>query len=339
MDSLTQLTLGSAVAAAVLAKTPGSRAKVVLTGAVLGTLPDLDVIIDYGDAVSNMVLHRTQSHAFFYQTLAAPLLAWLAALCCGQRAHYWRWLLATWLILISHTLIDAMTIYGTQFGLPFTNTPYAVGSMFIIDPLYTLPLIAGVLYYLFGHRRGYQLNMVMLSLSSLYLLWSVAAQWHVRQVVSASLQQQQLQYQQLLVTPAPLNTVLWRIVVMSEHGYGEGFYSLLDNRANVQLHWVEQDPALKQRYGMLKPVQQLAWFSQGFYALEQQGDSLLLTDLRMGQEGSYAFVFKLDPTDASAPQQLPMRRDAVKALPWLWQRMRGTPLPSPYISAALTANQ
>ena len=68
MDSLTQLTLGSAVAVAVLAKTPGSRAKVVLTGAVLGTLPDLDVIIDYGDAVSNMVLHRTESHAFFSET-------------------------------------------------------------------------------------------------------------------------------------------------------------------------------------------------------------------------------------------------------------------------------
>lgn len=339
MDSLTQLTLGGAVAAAVLAKTPGSRVKVVLTGAVLGTLPDLDVIIDYGDAVSNMVLHRTQSHAFFYQTLATPLLAWFAALCCDQKAYYWRWLLATWLILITHTLIDAMTIYGTQFGLPFTNTPYAVGSMFIIDPLYTLPLIAGVLYYLFGAKRGYRLNILMLSLSSMYMLWSVVAQWHVRQVVSASLQQQQLQYQQLLVTPAPLNTVLWRIVVMTEQGYAEGFYSLLDNSSDVQLHWVQQDPALKQRYGALKPVQQLAWFSQGFYALQQQGDNLLLTDLRMGQEGSYAFVFKLDPQDVSAPQQLAMRRDAAKALPWLWQRIKGTPLPSPYIATALNASQ
>ena len=37
MDSLTQLALGAAVAATVMGKTPGSRLKTVLTGAVLGT--------------------------------------------------------------------------------------------------------------------------------------------------------------------------------------------------------------------------------------------------------------------------------------------------------------
>ncbi|MDP2716318.1 metal-dependent hydrolase [Rheinheimera sp.] len=336
MDSLTQLTLGAAVAVVALGKLPGSKLKVALTGAVLGTLPDLDVIIDYGDVVSNMVLHRTESHALFYQTLLSPLLAWLAALCCKQQQYYRRWLLATWLILLTHTGIDAMTVYGTQFGLPFTNTPFAVGSIFIIDPLYTLPLLIGVSWFLFsGLTRGYKANIAGLVLSSVYLLWSVAAQQHVSTIAARNAQQQLPGYQQMLVTPAPLNTLLWRIVLMTEQGYAEGFYSLLDDTEQISFTLVHQDNRLKQQYAALKPVQQLQWFSRGFYTLAQQGDKLLLTDLRMGQEGSYAFQFVLDPLNPTAVTQLPMRQDTARALPWLWQRMLGTALPSPYATSAL----
>lgn len=331
MDSLTQLTLSAAVAVVALGKQPGSKVKVALTGAVLGTLPDLDVIIDYGDVVSNMVLHRTESHALFYQTLLSPLLAWLAAKCCNQQHYYLRWLLASWLILLTHTGIDAMTVYGTQFGLPFTNTPFAVGSIFIIDPLYTLPLLIGVSWFLLSRlNRGYKANIAGLLLSSAYMLWSALAQQHVSNIAAQNAQQQLGDYQQILVTPAPLNTLLWRIVIMTEQGYAEGFYSLLDETQQISFSLIQQDNTLKQQYATLKPVQQLQWFSRGFYALERQGDKLLLTDLRMGQQGSYAFQFVVDPLNRTAVTQLPMRRDSAVALPWLWQRMWGTPLPSPY---------
>lgn len=334
MDSLTQLTLGAAVALATLGKSSGSKVKVALTGAVLGTLPDLDVLIDYGDVVSNMVLHRTESHALFYQTLASPILAWLAALCCNQRQYYRHWLLATWLILITHTGIDAMTVYGTQFGLPFTNTPFAVGSIFIIDPLYTLPLLFGVLWFLLSKKSsGYNANSIGLCLSSLYLLWSFAVQQHVTGIAEQNARQQLNSDQQILVTPAPLNTLLWRIVVMTEDGYTEGFYSLFDSTEQIEFTHHAEDKMLKVRFADVTAVQQLSWFSRGFYTLAQQGDMLLLTDLRMGQEGSYAFQFEVDPGNSKAVIQYPMRRDAASTLPWLWQRMWGVQLPSPYVTA------
>lgn len=335
MDSVTQLTLGAAVAVAALGQKPGSKVKVALVGAVLGTLPDLDVLVDYGDVVSNMVLHRTESHALFYQTLISPVLAWLAALCCNQRSYYRHWLLATWLILITHTGIDAMTVYGTQFGLPFTNTPFAVGSMFIIDPLYTLPLVVGVLWFLLSrHSSGYRANSISLALSTAYLLWSFAAQQYVTGIAIHNAQQQLRDQQQILVTPAPLNTILWRIVVMTEQGYAEGFYSLFDSSDQIEFTLIAQDTSLKQRYADVKAVQQLSWFSRGFYTLAQQGDILLLTDLRMGQEGSYAFQFEVDLANNRAVVQQPMRRDATTALPWIWQRMWGVQLPSPYLAAS-----
>jgi len=51
MDSVTQIALGATVAAAVGFKSFGR--KVLLVGAFLGTLPDLDVFIDYGNAIDN----------------------------------------------------------------------------------------------------------------------------------------------------------------------------------------------------------------------------------------------------------------------------------------------
>ncbi|MEN9793523.1 MAG: hypothetical protein RJA17_63, partial [Pseudomonadota bacterium] len=78
MDSLTQATLGAAVGMAVLRnKTPAWKA--ALWGAAVGTLPDLDVVLDFGDPIRNMTEHRAQTHAFFFQALTAPLLALIVA--------------------------------------------------------------------------------------------------------------------------------------------------------------------------------------------------------------------------------------------------------------------
>ena len=54
MDSLTQIALGASVAGAVGFK-PFGR-KVLLAGAILGTLPDLDVLISYQTAIDNFHL-------------------------------------------------------------------------------------------------------------------------------------------------------------------------------------------------------------------------------------------------------------------------------------------
>ena len=332
MDSVSQLTLGAAVAVATLGRHSPAKVRIAACGAILGTLPDLDVLLDYGDAVSNMVLHRAQSHALFFQTLISPVLAYLAAVACRQRERYLRWWLATWLILITHSAIDAMTVYGTQLALPFSNYPFAVGSIFIIDPLYTLPLLLGVMLYLKRKQpdAAYRANRLGLIVSSFYMLWTLAAQFYVTDVARHALAQQNIEARQLLVTPAPLNTVLWRVLVMTEQGYAEGFYSLLDSEAALQLHHVSMDPQVTAQYQQLVAVRQLAAFSRGFYSLRWHDNQLLLTDLRMGQEGSYAFEFVIDSNSGLPLAQLPMRHNSELALPWLWRRTLGQALPSPY---------
>ena len=61
MDSLSQIALGAAVGMATLGRRTALW-KAALWGAVAGTLPDLDVFIDHGDPVRNIVLHRAENH-------------------------------------------------------------------------------------------------------------------------------------------------------------------------------------------------------------------------------------------------------------------------------------
>ena len=328
MDSLTQIALGSAVAIATLGRRTAVW-KAALWGAVAGTLPDLDALIDHGDAILNMVLHRSESHALLYLTALSAPLAWLVSRLHGEGALFTRWWLALWLALITHPLLDWMTVYGTQLLLPFSNTPLAVGSVFIIDPLYTLPLLIGVLAALARPQgRGLAWVRAGLVLSTAYLGWSVAAQQFATHRVLATAPVPGLQAQQLLVTPAPFNTLLWRAVAVTPTHYYEGYYALLDGSRPVRWTQHARGAALYAQHSAHPLVERVARFSHGFFKMSEAGGEVFITDLRMGNEPTYSFHFNLGTPAHMATGNHPttqqwQRPDLATALTWLWQRMWG----------------
>ena len=333
MDSLSQLALGAAVGVAVM----GRRTtvwKAALWGGVCGTLPDLDALVDHGNPVLDMVRHRAETHALFWQTLASPVLAGAIAALERRPGLFARWWLTVWLVLVTHALLDAMTVYGTQLALPFSSHPFGLGSVFIIDPLYTLPLLAGLLATLLGRgeARGH-FNRAGLVLSTLYLAWSAAAQQHAEGVVRRQLGVPQ--QEALLVTPTPFNTVLWRIVRMRPDGYDEGFHSLLDGARPIRFTSFPRDRALYEQLRGVDAVARIAAFSQGFFRVDERDGVVRITDLRMGQEPAYAFSFAV-ARRASPPEPLtPVRvggRDEVdlgEGLRWLVRRIGGQDIDPP----------
>ncbi len=334
MDSLTQIALGSAVGVAVMGRRTAVW-KSALWGAIGGTLPDLDAFIDHGDAILNMTHHRAESHALPVLTLAAPVFAWIVSRLHGEAALFRRWWLALWLVLLTHPLLDTMTVYGTQLLQPFSSHPFGVGSIFIIDPAYTLPLIVGVVAALrLKPPRGLAWNAAGLALSTLYLGWSVAAQQHVAQVARAALEAEGVAAEALLVTPAPFNTVLWRLVAVTPTQYREGYHSLLDDDEPIEWTVHDRGAALIAQHGDDPNLARMAAFTHGIYSVSQDADGrLYVTDLRMGQEPSYTFRFDLGTAEARAngghrPTLAGSRPDLGTALPWLWMRLRGERLPS-----------
>jgi inner membrane protein len=229
MDSVTQVLLGASIGVAVMGRRTALW-KSALWGGVAGLLPDLDVLLDHGDPILNMIRHRAESHALLLLTLFAFPMAWVVSRIHRQPQLFGRWWWALMLALVTHPLLDLMTIYGTQVFQPFTDEAYGLGSMFIIDPVYSLPLLAGVIAALRVKTvgRALAINGWALAFSTVYLAWSALAQWGVTQHARQSLQAQGLPSQQLMVTPAPLTTLVWRVVAIDGERLHEGFYALMD---------------------------------------------------------------------------------------------------------------
>lgn len=330
VDSLSQFALGAAVGVAAL----GRRAplwKAALVGGICGTLPDLDALIDHGDPIRNMTFHRAESHSLLYLTALSPLVARIAA--GRSRDHFGRWWLAVFLALVTHPLLDLMTIYGTQLLQPFTDHPYAIGSVFIIDPLVTLPLLGGLIVAgLMRSARRYRANVIGLALATVYLGWSVAAQALVTRQVERELAVQGIAVERLLVTATPFNTLLWRIVAMEPGGaaYHEGFHSLLDAPGPIRFDRFTSDralfDALRGNYGL----ERMAWFSHGFFRVALRDGLVTIADLRMGQEPGYTFEFAVARGTPNpgfreiAYETVGSRGDAAALLEWLWPRIAGS---------------
>jgi len=326
---VTQSLLGASIGAAVAGH--GDRRRGAAWGAACGILPDLDVLVPLGDPVADFTWHRGYSHSLFVLTLAAPLLRWLIARVDARaRARPRRWLALVWLALLTHPLLDAFTVYGTQLFLPFSNHPVSGSTLFIIDPAFTVPLVVGLAVSLLVRDASRSRAAVAggLTLAIGYVGLSMAAKLHVEEAARDALAESGIDHQGVLTTPAPFNIVLWRIVIMEEGGYREGFYSLLDPPGTLSFERQESRPQLLDGIRDAWAVRRLAWFTHGFYRVSRQGDRVVMTDLRMGVEPVYVFSFAVgrltgDGVAAVEPEQLAPLRPGPGQVARLLRRVAG----------------
>ena len=329
MDSVTQIALGSAVGHAVLGRQIGRRA--ILWGAVLGTLPDLDVLLPAAHDAAAFTEHRGFSHSLLVMALATPVLVWLIRRIHPDTAHLrGRWYALVYLVLATHALLDAFTVYGTQLFWPLSHYPISGSAIFIIDPLYTLPLLVGVGVALFARDvdRGMRANTVGLVLSCLYLAWACGAKWHTERVVHHYLAQEGIPHERVLTTPGAFNTLIWRIVVMDGDTYLEGFYSLIDGHPAPTFTRHTHSPDLLAELKNLPHVARLRQFTHGYYRVQEQDGLLIFSDLRMGMREVYVFRFALATRDDNPGAWRPITpyrletRYRTGQLGWLRQRLR-----------------
>lgn len=335
MDSVTQVLLGASIGVAVMGRRTALW-KSALWGGVAGLLPDLDVLIDHGDPILNMIRHRAETHALLLLALFAFPMAWGVSRLHRQPQLFGRWWWALMLALVTHPLLDLMTIYGTQVFQPFTDEAYGLGSIFIIDPVYSLPLLAGVVAALRVKTvgRALAINGSALVFSTAYLTWSALGQAWVTQHARESLQAQGLPSQHVLVTPAPFTTVLWRVVALDGERFHEGFYSFLDDGRPIRFVAHKRGLDLATQNKDHPQLQRLARFTDGFFKIQHNSESLLVTDLRMGQEPDYVFAFDIGlplraGQDPVVAVQKSARMDVGQGLQWLGQRVLGVDVPPP----------
>lgn len=325
MDSLSQIVLGASVQGAILGKYQGHKA--YLYGAMLGTLPDLDVLISYGDPISNMTYHRGFSHSLIVLTALGLGGAWLIS-----RYHRWRDLplpysgkrlaLAMTLALTTHPILDSFTVYGTQLLWPLQEslslTPFSIASIFIIDPLYTLPLLIAMIVGLVKGRKlsifktdllanCHRLAVWMLIVSSSYLMLSLGLKYYAQHQAEQTLAAANINNIVRIKTMPVLPTILmWRTVAEdNQNRFIELRGSVLDSRLPEYRYLTQYDNSQNLQANLPTASQphakRLDWFSGDWTGyrtqtpvdnVNKQSTQLVVDDLRMmaGDTAFFSFV-------------------------------------------------
>lgn len=307
MDSLTQFTLGACVGAITLGPRIGAR-KAAIVGGLLGTVPDLDVLYPYADPVDSFTLHRGPTHSLVVQALATPIFAegvlrlFKTFRDGGAGAHRLRVYLGIYLIFATHALLDAMTIYGTKLFWPLYPEPLGVGSIFILDPLYTIPLLTLTIWALLQNRWGPKIQRGLTTafvISTAYLGWTLGGQQIAESRAMAAVGGLQ-EEDRVWATPTPLNTLFWRVMVLRGDDYINVYVPILGGQEDVTIYTHPRNWRALSCAQDVPAVQQIATFSKGFVRLERGTDNRIqIADLRMGITPGYVFRFVIANADGT----------------------------------------
>ena len=332
MDSLTHLLVGGAIAAAIAP--PQHRRAALLAGAALNSLPDLDVLplLLSDDPVVRMTWHRGATHSL----LLLPFVGW--ALWAwfmrrggrvAQAPRRWWWVFQC--TLLAHPLLDALTVYGTQLLWPLPMPPVMWSTLFIIDPALTLPLLLACVVAWFARERIAAQRVLVsgLVLAGAYLGWSLLAKSLVEREADRALASLGLQHAPRFSVPMPFNTLLWRVVAMTPHGFVEAEHSLVADRGAMRFRAYRSDVAALEAARGIPSVDRLLWFNHHFMKAEVRDHELVLSDLRMGAEPDYTFRFTVAARDGNGwraiPPEDPDWRHTRRMLGLMWRRLLRQP--------------
>lgn len=332
MDSVTQIILGAAVGEAVLGKKVGNKA--LLYGSIAGTIPDLDVMLgSLTDTITAVEWHRGFSHSLLFCVLLAPILGWLVNKLERKSNLGWvLWAKLFFLGLFTHPLLDVFTSWGTQLFWPL-ETRFALNSIFVIDPLYTLPfllLTVMVLFYKRQSKTRRRLNTTGLLISTTYLLVTLVIKLVVEKRFEQALKDQNIAYTQISTRPAPLNTILWNANIDTPNNYLIAEYSFFDSQP-IQFKSYPKQRNISSELIEFPNVKRLIAISKGWYIIEQREGIWYFNDLRFGlipsKEAKPFFTFsyrlEVDHNKVKATEVPKTGRDAQFLMKTLWNRIKG----------------
>jgi inner membrane protein len=334
MDGFTQVMLGAAIGTVTIGRKVGAR-KGALIGGLMAELPDIDFFFPSETRLDLFVDHRGPTHSIVMHALATPVFG-EALRFVDRRLRDERWLCygLVFAAFSTHALIDGFTTYGTKLLWPLFTEPISWSSIFIIDPLYTLPLLLAFLVSMFARQPNYveplgsrarRAASAALILSTAYLGWTMVARELAETKVLDALAADGMRYERLTVTPMPFNSLLWRGLAIDGDQYANVYVSVLDGAAVAPVHRHRRDIALEAQLPDHISLDKIAWFSRGFYTVFEEDGTVYARDLRMGAEPQYFLTFEIarrnsETLSAVEPEQRAYQRDW-SGLDWVWQRI------------------
>jgi inner membrane protein len=290
MDSLTQIVLGGAIGELVAGRKMGNRA--VLWGAIAGTIPDLDVFFRvFYHPIEAALVHRGFSHSLLFSLLVSPILAYLLNIATKRTYGFRLWTKLFFWGIVTHPILDMFTNYGTQFLWPFESR-ITFNSVFVIDPLYTVPFMVLLIWAMRLDRNSAKrrrLNRIGLIYSTAYLFLGLLIKWFVWTESKAYVKAHHLKVNRMMVTPMPFTCFYWYVLGENNNQYVVMHRSIFNDQITDKPGVIDRGPwRIKHlSWAETNHNRDLHRFTSDFCLIQEKGNTLRAYDLRFGYTGKF----------------------------------------------------
>ena len=330
MDSFTQIVLGIAFAEVGAGKE--LKNKVFLYGAILGTIPDLDIVVgSFMSPVDGVYIHRGISHSLFLFLFLSPIFGWLICKIENNKIQLKKATLMVFWCLLTHVLLDMFTSWGTQILWPL-ETRFALKTIFVIDPLYSIPLLVSLIFVWKANDNFLRKKYVKrgLIINSSYLLLTCVVKLFALNQFEKALKKQGIIYSNIIVKPTAFNIILWNANVSTDDDYLLSDYSLLDSQP-ISFKNYNKNKILESKLKGNPDFDKLKKISEGWYLISENKNTLYFNDLRFGllnnspQNPQFAFSYKFINTGSGliAVEVPKEKRDGKLLLEKIFIRLKG----------------
>lgn len=304
MDPLTQGVLGASLPQASARR--GELAIAGILGFLAGMAADLDVLIRSStDPLLFLEYHRQFTHSLIFIPVGGLVCATVLYFLIGRRwqLSYRRCFIYCTLGYATHALLDACTTYGTMLLWPFSDARFAWNTISIIDPLFTLPILALVLLAAYKKRRV--LARVALVWAFAYMALGLWQRNNATQMGYELAHSRGHAPLRLEAKPSFANILVWKIVYETADRYHvdavrTGFSPAVFPGDSVEKLVVARDlPWLDDNSQQARDIERFRWFSNGYIARDPNVENRVI-DIR----------YSLIPNELAPLWSIELREDA-----------------------------
>lgn len=191
----------------------------VALGFVAAAFPDSDVVLRVVSDLAYLRGHRGVTHSLLLLPLWALLLGWLASH-AFRRREAWRryaWLAAACIGI--HIAGDWITQFGTMLFAPLSDARFGLGSVFIIDLVFSGIIVAGLVVSAVLWRSRLPALLALLLLLPAWVGVTVIGRNEALSFARDYVRQHGIQAQIIDAAPRPGSPFNWSVVVFDGTRY------------------------------------------------------------------------------------------------------------------------
>ena len=304
MDPITQGALGATVSESFADKHKVKTAAIL--GCLGGLFADIDVLFQSPtDPLLFLEYHRQFTHSLIFIPFGALICSLISWPFSKKHLKFRQAYLFCFLGYATHGLLDSCTTYGTQLFWPFSNMRVAWNTISIVDPLFTLPLLALLITGVLKRKPVFPRlalcwALIYFSLGVIQRDRAVEAGWALAKSRGDS-------PIRLEAKPGFGSLLLWKIVYETEDKFFVDAIRVINTtkvfpgenieKLNLQKHFTWLDPDSQQA----KDIERFRWFSNQYLAVDKKLPNYII-DVRysmLPNEIKALWGIELDPEASS----------------------------------------